>query len=64
MRLVGSLLTVLARRRRDHPGLPQRRRRHQRRRPPSGQFVIVTGFSGQFIDYEIDPRFPSDLLRF
>lgn len=29
-----------------------------------GQFVIVTGFSGQFIDYEIDPRFPSDLLRF
>jgi len=29
-----------------------------------GQFVIVTGFSGQFIDYEIDPRFPSDLIRF
>jgi len=29
-----------------------------------GQPVVVTGFSGQFIDYEIDPRFPSDLLAF
>ncbi len=29
-----------------------------------GQFVVVTGFSGQFIDYEIDPRFPTDLLAF
>ena len=29
-----------------------------------GQFAVVTGFSGQFIDYEIDPRFPSDLLHF
>ena len=29
-----------------------------------GQPVAVTGFSGQFIDYEIDPRFPSDLLAF
>ena len=28
-----------------------------------GQFVFVTGFSGQFIDYEIDPRFPTDLIR-
>jgi len=30
----------------------------------AGQPVVVTGFSGQFIDYEIDPRFPSDLLAF
>lgn len=29
-----------------------------------GQPVVVTGFSGQFNDYEIDPRFPSDLLAF
>ncbi len=29
-----------------------------------GQPVVVTGFSGQFGDYEIDPRFPSDLLAF
>jgi hypothetical protein len=29
-----------------------------------GQPVVVTGFSGQFIDYEIDPRFPTDLLAF
>jgi hypothetical protein len=28
-----------------------------------GQLIAVTGFSGQFIDYEIDPRFPSDLRR-
>jgi hypothetical protein len=28
-----------------------------------GQPIVVTGFSGQFGDYEIDPRFPSDLLR-
>jgi hypothetical protein len=28
-----------------------------------GQLIFVTGFSGQFIDYEIDPRFPSDLRR-
>jgi len=28
-----------------------------------GQLIFVTGFSGQFIDYEIDPRFPSDLIR-
>jgi len=28
-----------------------------------GQLISVTGFSGQFIDYEIDPRFPSDLRR-
>ena len=27
----------------------------------AGQRVTVTGFSGQFIDYEIDPRFPSDI---
>jgi hypothetical protein len=27
----------------------------------AGQRVRVTGFSGQFIDYEIDPRFPSDI---
>jgi hypothetical protein len=26
-----------------------------------GQRVSVTGFSGQFGDYEIDPRFPSDI---
>lgn len=26
-----------------------------------GQRVRVIGFSGQFIDYEIDPRFPSDI---
>jgi hypothetical protein len=26
-----------------------------------GQRVSVTGFSGQFEDYEIDPRFPSDI---
>jgi hypothetical protein len=26
-----------------------------------GQMVAVTGFSGQFIDYEIDPRFPADI---
>jgi hypothetical protein len=26
-----------------------------------GQLVSVTGFSGQFEDYEIDPRFPSDI---
>jgi len=26
-----------------------------------GQVVAVTGFSGQFIDYEIDPRFPADI---
>jgi hypothetical protein len=29
-----------------------------------GQPVVVTGFSGQFEDYEIDPRFPSDFLAF
>lgn len=29
-----------------------------------GEPVAVTGFSGQFEDYEIDPRFPSDLLAF
>lgn len=29
-----------------------------------GQPVAVTGFSSQFNDYEIDPRFPSDLLAF
>jgi hypothetical protein len=28
-----------------------------------GQLILVTGFSGQFIDYEIDPRFPTDLVR-
>ncbi|HEX4966553.1 MAG TPA: hypothetical protein VF173_37435 [Thermoanaerobaculia bacterium] len=28
-----------------------------------GQLLAVTGFSGQFIDYEIDPRFPSDIRR-
>ena len=28
-----------------------------------GQVLIVTGFSGQFEDYEIDPRFPSDIIR-
>jgi hypothetical protein len=28
-----------------------------------GQLIFVTGFSGQFIDYEIDPRFPTDLIR-
>jgi hypothetical protein len=28
-----------------------------------GQLIFVTGFSGQFIDYEIDPRFPTDLVR-
>jgi hypothetical protein len=27
----------------------------------AGQHVSVTGFSGQFNDYEIDPRFPSDI---
>ena len=27
----------------------------------AGQRVSVVGFSGQFIDYEIDPRFPSDI---
>ncbi|HZF14045.1 MAG TPA: hypothetical protein VFE33_35065 [Thermoanaerobaculia bacterium] len=26
-----------------------------------GQRITVIGFSGQFIDYEIDPRFPSDI---
>jgi len=29
----------------------------------AGQRISVTGFSGQFIDYEIDPRFPSDIRR-
>jgi hypothetical protein len=29
-----------------------------------GQLVSVTGFSGQFEDYEIDTRFPSDIVRF
>jgi hypothetical protein len=29
----------------------------------AGQHVIVTGFSGQFGDYEIDVRFPSDIRR-
>jgi hypothetical protein len=28
-----------------------------------GQLISVTGFSGQFIDFEIDPRFPSDIRR-
>ncbi len=28
-----------------------------------GQLLSVTGFSGQFNDYEIDPRFPSDIRR-
>jgi hypothetical protein len=28
-----------------------------------GQVIFVTGFSGQFEDYEIDPRFPSDIVR-
>jgi hypothetical protein len=27
-----------------------------------GQVVSVTGFSGQFEDYEIDPRFPADIV--
>ncbi len=27
-----------------------------------GRVVSVTGFSGQFIDYEIDPRFPADIV--
>jgi len=26
-----------------------------------GQVIAATGFSGQFIDYEIDPRFPADI---
>jgi hypothetical protein len=29
-----------------------------------GQVIFVTGFSGQFEDYEIDTRFPSDIVRF
>jgi hypothetical protein len=29
-----------------------------------GQVIFVTGFSGQFEDYEIDTRFPSDITRF
>ncbi len=28
-----------------------------------GQLLSVTGFSGQFNDYEIDPRFPRDLRQ-
>ena len=30
----------------------------------TGQPVAFIGFSGQFDDYEVDPRFPSDLLAF
>jgi hypothetical protein len=25
--------------------------------------ALARGFSGQFIDYEIDPRFPSDIRQ-
>ena len=29
----------------------------------TGQQLIVTGMSYQFIDYEVDPRFQSDIRR-